>query len=188
MSQVCNQLSPFLFRVRHLGIYTIRYLIGQNDVGGEQWLGLVRSFRGARDFCVGDRLTTSILCALGLADRLHTTVLPALSYLRVENPMAINERSWGALHSFTTYRALSGHPVQHAYRMMCSYCTDFELTPGRNHQFLGHLESTHPKVVFRDGLINLPFRLDDLFSRHSSLRILESSYPPPRCRRLTPNS
>jgi hypothetical protein len=197
MAQVCSQLSPFLFRVKNLGIYTTRTSVGQDDVDGEQWLELVHSFRGARDFCVGDGLTTYILRALGLAERWHTTVLSALCYLRVENPMAMNEPSWDALRSFITERALSGHPVhvnlplhlcdvchasfrekqelkrhlidKHAYRMMCSYCSDFELTPGRNHQFRGHLKSTHSEVVLNDGLINTPFQLVRLVSEHSSL-------------------
>jgi hypothetical protein len=136
---------------------------------------------------------------LGLADGWHTTVLPALRYLRVENPIAMNEPSWDALQSFTTSRAHSGSPVQvnlplhmcdvchagfrsqqglerhlvdkHAYRMTCSYCGDFELMPGGNHQFRGHLESQHPIVVL-NAFVNAPFQLqvDSLVSEHSSLR------------------
>jgi hypothetical protein len=201
MAQVCNQLSPFLFRVKILGISTTRSSNGQDDVDGEQWLELVRSFRGARDFCVGDGLTTDILCALGPADSWHTTVFPALRHLRVENPMAMNELSWDALQTFITSRALSGRPLQvnlplhlcdichacfrrqrgleshlvdkHACRMTCSYCSDFELTPGRNYRFLGHLESQHPNVVRNNRLIKsciTPFQLDSLVRQHSSLR------------------
>jgi hypothetical protein len=197
-----SSLCPFLFRVKHLGIYTTRHSIGQDDLGGEQWLELVRSFRGARDFCVGDGLTTYILCTLGPADRWHTTVLPFLCHLRVENPMAMNEPSWDALHSFIASRALSGRLVQvnlpshmcavchagfrsqqglerhlvnkHVRRMMCSYCSDFELTPGlgRNYRFRRHLESHHPNVVLKDGLLKsfTPFQLESLVSEHRSLR------------------
>jgi len=77
MAQVCDQFSPFLFRVKNLGINTTRSSSEQDDVDGEQWLELVRSFGGARDFRVAGELTTDILCALGPADGGHTTVLPA---------------------------------------------------------------------------------------------------------------
>ena len=186
MAQVCDRISPFLFQVNNLGISTAQPLGGQSDVNSEQWMDLVRSFDGARDFRVADKLTTEILCALGRADGGHTAqpVLPALRHLRVENPMRMNEPSWGDLLSFINSRSLSGRPVQvnmplslchichasfrqqtgverhlvdeHAYRIMCSHC-DFECTPGHNDLFRKHLESEHPEVARNDALIYKSF-------------------------------
>jgi hypothetical protein len=201
MALVCNQLSPFLFRVKHLGIYTTRSSIGQGDMVGEQWLELVCSFRGARDFCVGDRLTTDILCALGPADSWHATVLPALHHLRVGNPMAMHGPSWDAVQSFITSRWLSGRPVEvyareyrchicsatfveqqvlkrhlgdrHAYRILCSYCGDFEYSLEHIDLFRDHLESKHHEVARNDPLIlnhlSPPLQLERLLYQHSSL-------------------
>ena len=186
---------------RNVGITTTQSPGGQDGADGGQWLELVRSFRGAKVFWVGDGLMTDILRALDQADRGQTTVLPALSHLRVENPKALMEPSWDALQSFITSRSLSDRPAQvnvtlhqcdichacfrdeegleshlvgkHAYRTMCSYCTDFEFTPRRIYQFQGHLESQHPEVVRRhDGSINSLFtipQLDRFVNRHSSL-------------------
>jgi hypothetical protein len=183
MAQVCNQLSPFLFRVEEPRINMTRSSSVQDDVpvDGELWLELIRSFGGARIFRVASELTTDILCALGPADGGHATVLPALDYLHVENPMAMNEPSWDALLSFINSRSLSGHPVganvplsechiclasfreqqglerhlqdKHAYRIMCSYCGDFKHEPGHDPSFLEHLESKHPEDALDDALI-----------------------------------
>ena len=202
MAQVCDQISPFLLRVEELSI-TTKPSSGQNEVGGEQWLELVRSFGGARDFQMADGHTTDILRGLGQADGGHTIVLPALRHLRVENPTRImNESSLDALLSLINSRLLSGRPVQvnvplsqcdichasfrqqtrlephlvdkHGYRLMCSYCADFECTPGRNDLFREHLESKHPIPTRNDAHISNPFliplQLDRLVDRHSSLR------------------
>jgi hypothetical protein len=181
MAQVCNQFPPFLLRVENSRINMTRSSSGQDDVDGELWLELIRSFGGARNFRVASELTTDILCALGPADGGHTAVLPALDYLHIENPMAMNEPSWDALLSFITSRSLSGRPVQvnvplsqchvcdasfrerqglqrhlrdkHAYRIMCSYCGDFKHEPGHDESFLEHLESKHPEDALNDALI-----------------------------------
>ncbi|KAH9047231.1 hypothetical protein EDB84DRAFT_525790 [Lactarius hengduanensis] len=183
MAQVCDQFSPFAFRVEDLGISTTQSSSSmKDDLDGEQWLGLVRPFGGARDFRVAGELATDILCALGLADGGHTTVLPALRHIRVEEPMAMNERSWDALQTFITSRSLSGRPVQvdapsyqchichssfkqqealknhlgvkHAYRIVCSYCGNFKWLPGYNNRFREHLERKHPEVACKDALVS----------------------------------
>ena len=119
MAQVCERFSPFLFRVNTLSIRTIRSSIEQGDVDGEQWLELIRSFGGARDFRVGEGLETDILCALGQAD---ATVLPSLRNLYVDNP-TLKEPSWGALLSFTTSRFFSSYPIQTNVALIrCSIC------------------------------------------------------------------
>jgi hypothetical protein len=188
MAQVCSQISPFLFRIQNLSIKTTQSSSEQSGVpvDGEQWLELVRSFEGARDLEVADNLTTGILRALGRSNGGHTTVLPALGHLRVENPMRImNEPAWDALLIFINSRSVSGRSVQvnmplsqchichasfrqqkgvdlhlvdmHGYRLMCSSCADFECTPGHNDRFREHLEREHPILTRNDALILNPF-------------------------------
>ena len=138
----------------------------------------------------------------------NTTVLPSLRNLRVENSMAMYGPSWDAVQSLITSRWLSGRPVQvyareyschiclssftgqqelklhlvdkHLYRIVCSYCGDFEWSPGYNRLlFREHLESIHPEVARNDPLISmlnplfthlLPFQHDSLADWHGSLR------------------
>ena len=160
MVQICDQFSPFLFRVKDLDIDTTQSSSGQ-DVDGEQWLRLIRAFGGAKHFHVAGVHVTDILCALRAADGGHTTdttVLPALRNLRVEEPLTMHGPSWNAVQSFIALRSLSGRPVQvyareywchicyagftepkdlkihpvneHAYRTLCSHCGAFEWSPG----------------------------------------------------------
>jgi hypothetical protein len=186
MAQVCDQFSPFLFRVEELSINTTQLPSGQDDVVGDQWLEIARSFGGARDVRVADKITPDIFLALGRAGGEHTTVFPALNHLHVQNPaMIMNEPSWDALLLFINMRSLSGRPIQinvplsqchichasfrqqkglelhlvekHTYRIMCSYCADFVCTPGHGDPFREHLESEHPILMRHDALISNPF-------------------------------
>ncbi|KAH9059961.1 hypothetical protein EDB87DRAFT_680662 [Lactarius vividus] len=207
MAQVCNQISPFLFRINNLGVNTTRPSTRLDEVDGEQWLELVRAFGGATAFRVAGELTIDIVCALGPADGEHATVLPALRYLLV-NSMTMNEPSWDALLSFINSRSLSGRPMQvnvpfdqchichtsfrhqqglrrhlgdeHAYRIVCLYC-DFECTSGHNDLFREHLASKHFKVALHNGLVFnphlLPLQLDDLVKQHSSPRAPDAVAP-----------
>ncbi|KAH9020824.1 hypothetical protein EDB84DRAFT_1581002 [Lactarius hengduanensis] len=87
MTQVCDRFSPFLFRIENLGFNTAQLPSGQDGADGEQWLELVRSFGGARDFRVAGVHATDILCALRAAAGGHTTdtaMLTALCNLRVQ--------------------------------------------------------------------------------------------------------
>ena len=201
MAQVCNQFFPFLHRVEVLSI-TTKPSSGLNEVGGEQWLELIRSFGGAREILMVDEHTAGIFRGLGQADGGHTTVLPALRYLHVENPMRImKEPSLDALLLFINSRLLSGHSIQvnvplsqchicharfrkqtrlgphlvdrHAYRLMCSYCADFECRPGHKDQFREHLKNEHPTLTRNDPVIANPFliplQLDRLADRHCSV-------------------
>ncbi|KAH9059944.1 hypothetical protein EDB87DRAFT_1619357 [Lactarius vividus] len=184
MAQVCDQFYPFLFRVTKLGLNTIQSSSGQ-DMDGQQWLELVRTFGGATDFQVAGELTTAILCALGLANGEDINFLPDLRHLHMESPMAMDESSRDALLSFIALRSYSGHPVhvnasfnqcyichasfrekkglnshlvdKHAYRPLCSYCDDFECAPRHDDPFREHLESKHPEVAHNDPLISQPF-------------------------------
>ncbi|KAH9162211.1 hypothetical protein EDB89DRAFT_2026567 [Lactarius sanguifluus] len=182
MAQVCVQFSPFLFGVNNLRIKAPQSSGGQDDVDSEQWLELVRAFGSVTDFQVADKLSTGILCALGRVGGGHATVLPSLRLLHIENPLEMDEPSWGGLLSFIALRSLSGHPVQvnvpsyqchichagfrlqqgleshvkkHTYRIVCSYC-DFECTVGHNGLFRTHLAKNHPDVALDDALSSDP--------------------------------
>ena len=166
MAQVCDQFSPFLFRVEELSTSATQWPSVQDDEAGDQWLGLIHSFGGARDLRVGDKLTRDIIRALGQAGR-ETTLLSSLRLLHIEHPMEMTEPSQGALLSFINSRSHSDRqaPVQvnvpltqchvchnsfwqgealrkhlqdmHTYRiMMCSHCADFEWAPGHDDPIL----------------------------------------------------
>ena len=126
ITQVCDQFSPFLFRVEDLGIDTTQSSSGQGDVDGEQWLELFRAFGSARHFRVAGLHATDILCALCPADggyTIGTSVLPALRSLSIEEPVAMHGPSWNAIQSFTTLRSLSGLPTQlNARQFWCHIC------------------------------------------------------------------
>jgi hypothetical protein len=212
MVQVCNQFSPFLFRVKDLGISSPPSLLpsGRYNIDGTQWPELIRAFAGAEAFHVAGEWVADILCALLPVGEVHSTdstVLPALRKLQVEaKTWAKNEPSWGTLLSFITSRSISGRPVEvnvpiyqchvchasfrqqqgttrhlvdeHGYRILCSYCGDFECKPGRYRLFRGHLESSHYHVTRGDTIIlrNLltSFELDSIVERHTVLRAPEA--------------
>jgi hypothetical protein len=156
MAQVCDQFSPFLFRVNNLE--------------------LICAFGGARDFRVAGVHATDILCALRPASGTDIAVLPTLHNLSVEKPMVMDGPSWDAVQLLIASRWLSGRPVQvsareypcqacyssfkwqqeikahlvdrHTYRIVCSYCGNFEWSPGYSRQlFREHLQSKHPEVA-----------------------------------------
>ena len=191
MAQVCDQFSPFLFHVEELNISTTQSPSVQDDEASDQWLGLIRSFGGARDFRVGDKLTRDIICALGQADG-ETTLLPSLRLLHIEQPTEMIELSYDALSSFINSRSLSaplqvnvpltqshqchfchtsfwqkkalGHHIEdtHSYRIiMCSYCANFEWTPGhKDDLFREHLVTEHPDVASHSPFIWNPILAD----------------------------
>ena len=110
MAQVCTKFSPFVFGVQHLVFTTNDWSSGQDDVNGEQWLQLIRSFGGARTLSVAGELATGLLRALRPADEGYTTntlVLPALRNLRVQKPMVSDSPLWKAARSLVTSRGLS---------------------------------------------------------------------------------
>ncbi|KAI9450231.1 hypothetical protein BJY52DRAFT_1303745 [Lactarius psammicola] len=194
MAQVCDQFSPFIFRINGLCVHTTQSTSGQDDVG-EQWPDLIRAFGGANDFRVAGVYTTDILCTLRPTDggnTSDTTVLPSLRNLRVEGPMAMHGPLWDAVQSFITSQRLSGRHVQvyareytchicdrsfteqqelkkhlvdeHLHRILCSYCGNFECMPGYNNLFQRHLESKHPEVAHADTLNSNPALQSSSFS------------------------
>ena len=185
MAQVCDQISPFLSRVDDLRINAAQPLGEQDDVNGEQWSDLVRSFKfgHAKYFWVTGEQTTRILSAL-VSGR-NTTVLPSLHHIRVQKPLMMNGPLWDAVQSFITLRTISGRSVQvnassyqchichwssedqqglkrhlrdnHGYQILCSYCGDFECTQGRNHVFRDHITGAHPEIAGNDAHVSKPF-------------------------------
>ena len=115
MIRVCDQFSPFLFRVKELSIDTVQLSSRQDDLGGEQLQDLLCAFGGTTDFRVAGVLVPDILCALRPADQSRgneTIALPALRNLRTDKPMEMYGPSWDILQSFIASRSLSGRPVK----------------------------------------------------------------------------
>ena len=204
MTQICDQISPFLFHVGDLRINTAQLPDEQVDVDSEQWVDLLRSFKlGAGErFWVDGKLTADILCALGPANEGNTAMFLSLRHVHVQMPIAMDGPSWNSVQSFITSRSITGRPVQvdapsyqchscsyschkqhklkhhlrdkHKYQILCSYCGEFECTPGRSDLFQEHLKSGHYQIVHNDALISKPSsivsQIDSFVNRHSSLR------------------
>ena len=213
MTQVCDHVSPFLSRVSNLGIYAAQELGGRDDGNGEQWLDLLRSFKfsDAKSFWVASGLTTNILRVLGRANEGDTTMLPSLRHVRVQKHLEMNGPLWASVQSFITSRWISGRPVEvkapsyqchichgsseeqqglkrhlrekYGYQVLCSYCGEFECTPGQSDLFRVHLEDKHLEVARIDAHISKPslkpFQIDSLVNRHSSLHAPDVVPPSP---------
>ncbi|KAH9164744.1 hypothetical protein EDB89DRAFT_2233787 [Lactarius sanguifluus] len=110
MAQICDQFSAFLLRIEDLDIETTKPATGEDIMGG-QWLVLVRSFGGAKDFRVVGELATAILRALCQVDGGHTVMLPALRDLCVPDLGPAYGPLWEAASSFIASRWPSGSSV-----------------------------------------------------------------------------
>ena len=215
MAQVCDRISPFLSRVITLGINTAQPLVGRYDRNSEQWLYLLHSFKfsGAKLFRVAREVATDILCVLGPANERNTTMLPSLRYFDVVKHMEMVGPSWDSVQSLITSRWISGRPVhvmarsyqchicygrseeqqglkrhlreKHGHQVLCSYCGEFECTPGQSYLFREHLEDTHPEIAHKDALISKPsltivqIQMDRLVNRHTYLRAPDVVPPSP---------
>ena len=136
ISQICEQLSPFTFRVEDLRLKEIQKPSRQDGIDREQWLKLIRPFRGAKDFYVDDKLVPEILFAFGDIRCVYGTHCPICRA------------------SFTEQQELKKHfVVLHAYRLACPYCDDFEFAPRYSDLFREHLTRKHPAVALTDTLI-----------------------------------
>ena len=113
MTQICDHCFPFLSSIQDLRIVATKLPSVVDDVGGEQWLDLVRGFDGAEDFHVASELAADILHALCPFDGGHITVLLSLQKLFIPGPVStkIRKRLQDALELFTLRRR-SGNPVQ----------------------------------------------------------------------------
>jgi hypothetical protein len=204
MAQVCNQISAFLCRANDLAINTTQPSSGRDDVDGDLWLELVRSFGGTRNLLVAGELATDILCALRPAEGEHrtdTTVLPILRNLHVQKPLPMAGEFWDASQSFIM-QGLSGRPIRlklpcslcdtsftqpqslkshlmsrHTCRTVCSYC-DFECEPRQERLFRKHLESKHFEVARNDSLISERIGHGYAFEHHRLVNRHTSLYAP----------
>ncbi|KAH9059902.1 hypothetical protein EDB87DRAFT_1619106 [Lactarius vividus] len=152
MTQICNYFPPFLSRVENLGINATCRVIGQDDVGGGQWLDLIRAFGSAKDLRVAgeQRNLRDIFSALDLADGAHRTdtpVLPALRNLRIEQIVAVDGQLWDAVQSFITLRWLSGRPVEvYAREYSCRVCFS-KFTEQQELELKRHLLDKHSYLL-----------------------------------------
>ena len=126
MRQILSHFPHLLDRVQNLGVNTTERSSGEDSVGGEHWLGLIRAFGCAKDFRVAGEHVSDVLCALHPEDgeAENPTVLPALRDLRVlRKPMSMPGPSWDAVQSLYVSRWGSGRPVHvHAAQYSCSIC------------------------------------------------------------------
>ncbi|KAF8270652.1 hypothetical protein EI94DRAFT_1797883 [Lactarius quietus] len=118
--------------------------------------------------------------------------------------MEMQGPSWDAVQLFVASRSLSGRPIQvnarayschicyagfiepqeltthlaheHAYRIACPYCSDFEWFPEYHYIFREHLRREHPEIAHNHALISdssfafsLPFLVSRLVGPLSSL-------------------
>ena len=182
MAQICDQFSPFLFRVNDLGVSSTQPPNGKDDTDDEHWKDLIRPFGSAKDFRVAGGHVTDVLCASRPVYGWHTTVLPSLHKLCVQEPMPIVGPLWDAAQSFITSRGLSGRPVElyvphllchlcrtnfarlqelkrhlvdrHMLQKVCPLCGSFKWSQGRSHLFQAHLASKHPEIAHTDPFIS----------------------------------
>ena len=174
LAQILNHFSHVSSRIQSLSIDMTDSPSRQVDVGAEPWLNLICAFGCAQSFSVAREPATDILRALCPADGEHPTALPALSSLRIRKRLTMYGLLWDAIQSFNVSRWLSGRPVlvysaqyschrcsaffkesahlrrhlksRHKYRIVCSFCADFEWSDLGRHLFREHLESKHPEV------------------------------------------
>jgi hypothetical protein len=147
MAQICNQFSPFLFRVEDLHISSTQLQHEEADMAGEQWLELIRTFGNPKDFHVDGTHVTDILCALCPADGGHTAenVFPTLHNLRINAYMHLDMPLWDAAESFLALRQLSGRPVELYADVSCHIChTSFT----RQHELKKHLVESHSYRIY----------------------------------------
>ena len=112
MAQILDQIFPIRSTVQDLHIDTTEQS-SEVDVGGDLWPELVRGFDAAEDFHVTGELATDIVISLRAIDGEHTTVLPSLCNLRVQELSSmIQGPLLEAVESFITSRRLSGYPVR----------------------------------------------------------------------------
>jgi len=147
MAQICDQFSPFLFRVEDLYIDATQPPSGQDETDGSQWLELIRPFREAKNLEVDGQQATDILFALRPVDGEQITVLPSLRVLHIQKPTAICGSVFDTVHSFITARSLSGRPVQvHGREYLCHVCDSSFTEPQRLKE---HLDDKHKRARVR---------------------------------------
>ena len=106
MTQICQQISPFLSSVRNLDITTVS---PENEVNPAQWLDLFRVFSSVEKLHVTWGLVPNVARALQLVSaEIAVRVLPALRELKFDWAAT---RWRDAVASFIDARGLAGLPV-----------------------------------------------------------------------------
>jgi len=176
MAQICQQFVPFPLRIKDLSIVTTRLPREQIDMDSYQWLELIRTFGGVKDFRIVREFTTDIMHSLCPSCERHTIVLPALRNLHLHKPTSRHREFRDSVELFVTQRRLSSRPLEvytsgsrrccqicgagynlleslvnhfnenHRDGNLCPYCCDFNWPEERNDLFRQHLKSTHPQV------------------------------------------
>ncbi|KAH8989554.1 hypothetical protein EDB92DRAFT_1947285 [Lactarius akahatsu] len=103
---ICNYFSAHPFYMEDLRITATR-LSSRPDCT-EQWLELIRSFRGTKWFRVAGEISTDIVLALQHSDMRRETVLPVLHKLCIKEPEPRHAPLQDAIVSFVHSRRLSG--------------------------------------------------------------------------------
>ena len=176
MTQVCKQLSPFLFCVKDLGVNITRPSSRPDDIVGGQWLELVRTFGGTEDLRVCDEVMTDVLRPLHPAQAYgdFTTLFPFLRNLHIEEPSSVHailngrENFWDLVESFVAQRRLSGYPLL-AHTPWSQYsCTNCVAGFKRRQEFNRHIKDKHPRqnICPHCGSFDWPQGRDDLFRHH----------------------
>ena len=178
MAQICDQFSLFLFRLHNLVIDTTELSSGQGDVGGDEWVGLIRAFSGAKTFWVNG-MHPDILGRPGG----HTTnraVAPKLLNVRVDRPMATDGPL--RLQSFIVSQAVSepksepGHPLQvgHGSSILSYRCHICRASFKQQQGLKRHLRDKHAYQIVCAYCNDFKFtpENDHLFRKH-----LESKHP-----------
>jgi len=123
MAQICNQFPPFLLsRIEDLGIETTKPSSEQDDMNGDEWPELIRSFSGAKDFRVHGELATTMLRALSQADGEHISILRSLHELCVAELRSVYGDLWEATKSFIASRWPSSGSVPPQSTTFPVYC------------------------------------------------------------------
>jgi hypothetical protein len=118
ITAICSQISTSLSCVNELRVKVMRQPSRQDDP--EQWLRLIRSFRGIK-WCnvTGNSPDFVLALCCWKSDQRREAVLPALQKLYISQPGPRHEPLREAVVTFMTSRQLSGHPIVVEYERLC---------------------------------------------------------------------
>jgi hypothetical protein len=141
MAQIFDHIPTFVSRVGELVISTTPQSNWQGDANNEQWLHLIRSFKGMERFYVAGELAKDIMHALEPADGDPATILPLLRKVYVEEPRPFHAPLRAAVIAFAAPRRLSSRPVAVEYMVSPTNLSAEEETPWERQQ---HVEVAPP--------------------------------------------
>ena len=115
MAQICIGLSSFLLGVEHLCTSVTRTRSGQDDSDREEWLKLIRPFKGTKWVQVVGEHSTNLVLALQHSQIRRETVLPSLCKLCIREPEPPYAPLRDAVASFMHARRRLGHIIALEY-------------------------------------------------------------------------